>query len=451
MTSPATLALLLRGAPQDRASQALPVLAFAVVTALTLTVAGGAEFFFTLEEGPGMEGLRGLYSSMAGVAVALLAVPLLNLSASAVRLSTRRRDTRLSSLRLVGAPSRLLHTLAVVEATALAAAGAGLGLVLHLLLAPLFGLLRFTGTTLGAGQIVPPLWLALTVLAVVVGTATLAAVLGLRRVAITPLGVRARQDAPSARLLQAVAGVVVLGGLYLLGQQVPSLQSQLAGVVVTVGMFAVGLAVLGLVGPPVLALRARRAVRRATGPRAAERLLAARTLLEDPRALWRQVSGIAMVSFVSVVVGVAAALASDADPARPEEALLAGDIRTGVLVTIGLSYLTLAAAVAVHAAADVFDRRQLYVALDRLGMPRATIDRARTRAFAEPVAAVTVMGAGAGALLTLPLAGMALVTDPVTVAIVTGSLVLGVLAVRAALASTRSLLGQVLAETEPVV
>ena len=446
-----TVALLLRGTPQDRRSQALPVIAFAVVTALTLTVAGGAEFFFTFEEGPGMEGAAGMYSAMAGVAVALLAVPLLALSASAVRLSTRRRDTRLSSLRLVGAPSALLRRLAVLEAAGLALAGALLGILLHLVLAPLFGMLRFAGTTLGAAQIVPPAWMGLVVIVVIVGTATLAAVLGLRKVSITPLGVRTRQDAPPARWLQAVIGVVVLGGLYAVGQNLDELQDELAIVLVTVTMFAGGLAVLGLIGPPVLAFRARRAIRRATGPRAAERLLAARTLLDDPRAAWRMVSGVAMVAFVSVLVGVASAVAGDVSPERPQDAMLATDMRTGVILTIGLSYLTLAAAVAVHAAAEVFDRRQLYIALDRLGMRRATIERSRARTAVEPVVAVTVLGAAAGALLTLPVAGMALIMDPATVLMVVGSLVVGVLSVRGAVTLTRPLVGQVLASAEPVV
>lgn len=454
--SPSTVLLLLRGTPSDRASQALPVLAFAVVTALTLTVAGGAEFFFTLEEGPGMEGLRSFYSAMAGVAVALLAVPLLSLSASAVKLSTRRRDTRLSSLRLVGAPRRLLHTLAVVEATGLAAAGAVLGVVLHLVLAPLFGLLTFAGTRLGTAQIVPPAWLGALVLLVVVGTAALAAVLGLRQVAITPLGVRTRQDAPPLRRLPVVVGVAALVGLYVVADRVvPEMQDELTMVVTVAGLFAGGLAVLGLIGPPVLAFRARRSVRRADGPRAAERLLAARTLLDDPRAAWRMVSGVAMVSFVSVLVGVATAIGNGADTtsphANPVDAMLVTDLRTGVLLTIGLSYLTLAAAVTVHSAAEVFDRRQLYVALDRLGMPRETIERSRGRAVLDPVVAVTAIGAGAAGLLTLPLAGMALLTDPATVAMVVGSLVAGVLAVRGAVRLTRPLVTQVLATAEPVV
>lgn len=444
------LRLLLRGTPQDRVSQALPVLAYAVVTALALTVAGGAEFFFTLGATPGREQDGLFYASLASVACALLAVPMLSLSTSAVRLSTRRRDGRLASLRLVGAPRRLLHRLALVESTLVALVGAALGVLGHLAVAPLFGMLHFAGTRLGTAQIIPPLWLGGAVVLVVVGTAAGAAALGLRRVAITPLGVRTRQDAPPTRWLQALVGAGTVLVLVVVGQQLPQLVGGLVmTVVVVVGMLACGMAVLALIGPPVLALGARRTARRATGPRAVERLLAARTLLEDPRAVWRQVQGVALVSFVSVVVGVALALSGG--DGGGSDAVLMADMRTGVLVTIGLSYLTLAAAATVHAAAEVFDRRDLYLALDRLGMPRATIERARTRTVAGPVVTVTVLGALAGGLLTFPLAGVALVVDPTTVLTVLVALVVGVLTVRGGVLLTRRLLSDVLREAQPVV
>ena len=46
------------------------------------------------------------------------------LGGSAARLSARRRDDRLASLRLLGATPRLVRTLTVVESTVLAAVGA---------------------------------------------------------------------------------------------------------------------------------------------------------------------------------------------------------------------------------------------------------------------------------------------------------------------------------------
>lgn len=444
--------LLLRGGPQDRVSQALPVGAFAVVTALALTVAGGAEFFATMPEPDAQWPVRPLYLGLTAVAVAILMVPLGTLGASAVRLSTRRRDTRLASLRLLGAPTALLRTLTVVEAALLAAAGAGLGVLLHLLIAPLVGRLHFVGGAIGAAGAMPSWWLgSLTVLAVV-AIAVGAALLGLRKIAITPLGVRTRQDAPPMRWLQLGAGVVVLVLVYQVMSSLDQVESEASVIVTVLAMMAVAMGVLNLIGPPVLTVLGRGSLRRARGARAAERLLAARSLLDDPRAAWRQVSGGAMVSFVSVVVGVGLALVDQAGPGgTPTDAMITADLRTGVLVTVVLAFTTLSAALAVHAAAQVFDRRALFISLERLGMTRRTIERARVRTALQPLVLVCLMGVVAGCLVTLPLAGYALLTEPVALVTVASAPLLGLLVVRLAVAGTRPLLRQVLDHAEPVV
>ena len=91
------------------------------------------------------------------------------------------------------------------------------------------------------------------------------------------------------------------------------------------------------------------------------------------------------------------------------------------------------------------------MALERLGMTRATIERARVRTAMQPIVTVCLLGAGAGTLVTLPLAGYALLTDAVTLLTVAASPVVGLLVARLALATTRPLLTQVLDRTEPVV
>lgn len=297
------LPLLLRGGPQDRASQALSVAAFTAVTALALTVAGGAEFFATVAEPDPGRPVRDLYLMLTAVAVAILAVPLGTLGGAAVRLSTRRRDTRLASLRLIGAPMSVLRLLTVAEATLLAAAGALAGVVLHLVIAPVVGQVHFVGQRVGTAGVVPGWELGAATVLGIVGVAVLAALLGLRTVAITPLGVRTRQDAPRMRWLPLGGGVVLL---VVLAQGMGSVGT-FGGVAVltaaVLGMMALAMAVLNLLGPPVLTLLGRVALRRVRGRHPGERLLAVRSLLDDPRAAWRQVSGVAMVSFVAVVVG----------------------------------------------------------------------------------------------------------------------------------------------------
>lgn len=456
MTTLRTLApLLLRGDDRERLGQLLPVAAFAVVTALTLTVAGGAEFFLHLDEVPGADPTyQGVYTALALFALVILAVPLVSLAGSAVRLSTRRRDTRLSSLRLLGAPRSLLVRLSVLEAGGLAAVGVLLGVVGHLALSPVVGLVPFLGGPIGAAAVVPSFPVALATVLVLVGTAVVASALGLRRVAITPLGVRTRQVPAAASWVRALVAVAVLAAGYVLANLAGSLGSLIAAIAVILVVFAMGMAVLGVVGPWVLRVLARSWLRRGgSGPRAVTRLLAARTVLDDPKAVWRQVSGVAMVSFTSVVVGVGLALTDAASASAPagSDAMLLDDMRTGVLLTIALSFLTLAAAITVHAAAEVFDRKDIYVALERLGTPRAALESTRRAVVLRPLVAVCLVSAAAGGLLVLPLAGMALLLSPLTLAAIVGALVLGLLVVRAAVGTTAPLLRQVLAAPEPVV
>ncbi|RIK16757.1 MAG: permease [Acidobacteria bacterium] len=446
--------LLLRGGPADRRSRLLPVAAFAVVTALTLTVAGGAEFFLRLDEVGVDSSYQGVYAALACVALVVLAVPLLALCGSAVRLSTRRRDTRLSSMRLLGAPRRLLVRLSVLEAGGLALAGVLVGVVGHLVLAPLVGTVRFVGGPIGTAAVVPSLPVAFLTIAVLVGTAVVAAALGLQKVAITPLGVRTRELPAGAHWVRAVVALVVIGAISLAGRSLGAAGSLLVAVLVVVGMLGAGLAVLNVHGPWLLRLLSRRSVRRGgSGPGAVTRLLAARTVLDDPRAVWRQVSGVAMVSYVSVIVGAGLALANltAAGDRSPADVMLTDDLRTGILLTIAIAFATLAASITVHAAAEVFDRRDLYVALDRLGTPRAQLERTRRQVVLRPLFTVCLVSAVAGAVTVLPLTGAALVLDPLTLLAVVGALGLGLLVVRLAVGATTPLLRQVLESPEPVV
>ncbi|BDZ38455.1 hypothetical protein [Microbacterium suwonense] len=95
--NPRVLALLLRPSRDQLAVIALPAIAFALVTTLLLAVIGGAQKFWTWTDAD-----AGLYQALAAIALVLLVVPLATLGGAAARLSARRRDERLSTLRLLG-------------------------------------------------------------------------------------------------------------------------------------------------------------------------------------------------------------------------------------------------------------------------------------------------------------------------------------------------------------
>ena len=155
------IGLFVRRLFRERTIWVLPVTAFAVASALTLAVAGGVHFFWTI---PGEMGA--FYKVLSSIALALLVLPLASLAGAAARLLARRRDERLSSLRLIGASTATLTGLAVVEATVLAAVGALAGVAGWAVLMPLIGLLPFAGGRIG----VPAQWIGVPgVLAVLAG------------------------------------------------------------------------------------------------------------------------------------------------------------------------------------------------------------------------------------------------------------------------------------------
>jgi len=82
----------------DRQAWGLPVAAFAIVGTLTLLVAGGASSFWSITGD-----LAGFYLVLSVFALMLLVFPLAGLAGAAAKLLARRRDERLSSLRLLGA------------------------------------------------------------------------------------------------------------------------------------------------------------------------------------------------------------------------------------------------------------------------------------------------------------------------------------------------------------
>src|SRR5690625_2516563 len=76
-----------------RHAWSLPVAAFAVVSTLALSVAGGIHFFFTLNK-QSVDEIAGIYMILAILAGILLIMPIASLAGAAAKLLARRRDER---------------------------------------------------------------------------------------------------------------------------------------------------------------------------------------------------------------------------------------------------------------------------------------------------------------------------------------------------------------------
>lgn len=432
--NPGVIRMLLRPAPGSAATVVIPATAFAVVTALVLTVVGGAQSFWTWD-GEYAE----MYQVLAAVALVLLVIPLASLGGAAARLSARRRDDRLSTLRLLGATPAAVGALTVIESTLIAAAGAIVGVLGHLLLSPLIGLIPFRGAALGASAVLLP---PLQIVAIATGALLLAAVsaiLGLRRVVISPLGVRMRAQASNVHWLRAVLALVALAAAFMLAQLVPALAGTVSVTVLLAALFGGALALLNLIGPWALKVTSRRQAKTAA---TAARLLAARTVLDDPKAAWRQVGGIAMASFMAVFAGTGVSLMNSMSASNPSSAdlQLIVDMRTGLIITLVASFLMVAASVGVTQASDVLDQRGLHRSLHHLGMPMQTVDAARRRAIMSPLLVTALGSAACAGIVVLPLLGATLIIAPLSLLTIAAVLVSGILLVWLSTLATRPLL-----------
>jgi len=125
------------------------------------------------------------------------------------------------------------------------------------------------------------------------------------------------------------------------------------------------------------------------------------------------------------------------------DALLAGDIRTGLVITIVGSFLTIACAVGLQQAASILDGRALSRALHHGGMDVSTMDAARRWAVLSPLLLVVAVSAIAAGVLVVPLLGLALLVEPIAVLVTGGVVAVGVAIVALGLLATRPLLRRV--------
>lgn len=383
----------------ERSVWLLPTAGFALTSGIGLMVLGGALHLYSHDH-PEFGMLYGLFAS---IALVLLLIPMFALMSSAARLLARRRDERLSTLRLLGAGSGQLRGLVVAEAAVLAAVGILAGVVLYLALMPTVGLIPFAGRRMGAEG----LWVGSTVLA----------------------------GACAGVLLFAVVAVVVIY------YSVP-LQNQALIFGVLLAFLAVPLLAVQLIGPWVLRLVAVVQVKRA---KTAEKLIAARGVLESPHQMWRQVGGAAIAAFTGVIAGSGAALMQGLEQGNitAEEQVMIGDIQRGVMVTLAVTFLMTACSVALNQSAQIVDRRDLCAGMVRMGFTLDQLQRVRRLSVMRSLTAVLIIAVGAACIFVLPVLGYAIVVSPLAVATVVLALIGGAGLIRLGMLSTRPALRSV--------
>jgi len=434
------------GGRDTRVTTALSVTAFAVSTALTLSVVGGLMGFAARAADPATaveRELGMLYVQLAWTALILLVVPLLTLAGSAARMGVARRDARLATLRLLGATPREVVALTLVETCAQGLVGAVVGVVGYVALLPLWALVPFQGGTFTVGELwVGPLGVVLAVVAVPLLAAVSGAV-SLRRVVVSPLGVARRTTPPGLRVVRVVVLAVALVGFAV----VTAFGGRLAAALVAVllGFLAAGFGALNLVGPWVLGLLGRSQARRARTP---VRLLAARRLADDPRGAWRVVGGLGLAGFVAGALAVLPTFTSGGGD-DPLVDVLNADLVTGAMLTLVIAFVLAAVSAGIAQASTVLDRRREYALAHLAGTPVELLDAVRRREVLGPMVRVAGGSALVAVVMLMPLFKTAAFADLRGPLLLVGCLVGGCLLVLAATETSRPLLRSVLAE--PVV
>lgn len=233
------------------------------------------------------------YVHLTAIAAVLLIGPVLSLMGAAARLGNGRRNRRVALLRLGGMSRRQAIALTSAEAAVPAFAGALAGVAAAVPVAAALSYVPLQGRTFGLFQLMPsPAWLA-GVVPGVVALAVVSALLQVRPAIADPLGVA---DAHAPKSLSWLRWGVIAAAGYA-WYQVSKPGSDGGGVL---PMFAALAMAMSLIGPVLTSLAGKRLVSRFHRGRGGVRaLLAGRRLVDDPRAAWRMVSGVAFAAFIA--------------------------------------------------------------------------------------------------------------------------------------------------------
>ena len=345
------------------------------------------------------------YVLLAAFASLLLIVPFVALAGSAARLAASRRDARLAALRLAGATTAQVTKLTALDAGGQALLGALVGMAGYFALIPAIMLLDFQNQHFTFEQ----LWVGLPALAAVtVGVTLLAlvsALVALRRVAITPLGVMQRTGQPMPSAWRALIFLAVLAVGYLLLNSISAFAhlGQMVVYAIIFGVFFLGFAMVNVVGTWVVAMRARS---RAKHPKDAATMIAMRRILDNPKRAWRNVSGVALAVFIAGMTSVCGLLATgiggNHDPFDPSM-LYMRDIAMGGFLTLAFAAVLAAVSSGVMQTSNVYDQADEYRMLALEGTDEATLDKARMMEVITPLNTVMAVSLGCSVLLLFPI------------------------------------------------
>ena len=402
----APLLLRRRGALADL----LPVLAFAAATGTIATVVGGAlAFAARLPTGPlgpdssAEESMIGTLVFCAAFASALLLPSAIGFGGSAARLSLARREQDLAAMRLVGGTTSQVGGIAVLDVAAQALLGGILGILGHLAVTPALTGLDFGITPFTVGELLLPIWGYPVLLGVMVLLAAGSAAVSLSGVILSPLGVARDSRTVRMSVIRVVFWVALILAFVIVWNVLPMLGEATGGgmvvLLIPAALIAAMVAAINVAGPFLMWVVALAVAALAPTP---SLLVGARRLAADPKAGWRAV---AVVTFAIVVAGMLTVITLLGDPGDEAGRIMITAMRTGGLLTLGISALLAAVSTGVTQTARVIDSAPRIRAQHIAGAEVSQLHRARIMEIGIPVALSSVLGIGTALLVLLTVFG----------------------------------------------
>ena len=257
----------------------------------------GTTWVTSINSAPGQEVFSPFFRYAFGVGVLAVVFPMLVLISTATRLAANRREERFAALRLVGGTPGDIRTVAAVEAMLSAFLGAVLGTVVFLLVRPALAGAALVGPRYFESDLTPTVAGYVAMLVGVPLAAAVAALMSLRRVQISPLGVT-RRTTPRPPTLWRLAALVIGVGVFVFGLSKTTRNSIGAPAYPGLLLTMVGLVIAG----PWLTRQAARLFGRSA--RGSSALLASRRLADNPKGAFRAVTGLTLAVFLGTMVGL---------------------------------------------------------------------------------------------------------------------------------------------------
>jgi FtsX-like permease family len=256
----------------------------------------GTTWVTSIATAPAQEVFTPFFRYAFGVGVLAVLFPMLVLISTATRLAADRREERFAALRLVGGTPADIRVIASVESVVSAFCGAVLGVAIFLLVRPALAGAALTGTQYFESQLTPAVWGYLAMLVGVPVAAAVAALISLRRVQVSPLGV-SRRATPKPPTFWRLAPLVLGLGLYVYGLSKTTHKS--IGAPAYPGLL-VTMTGLVIAGPWLTSVASRLFGRLTPGSSA---LLSTRRLADNPNRAFRAVTGLVLAVFLGTMVG----------------------------------------------------------------------------------------------------------------------------------------------------